>query len=159
MATQNIIQYLETSQYNALPSGGTVPVGIEAMNRRQIETFISGAAIAANDLVCLDLSKTANGEKAITIIKADGGDVTKRCVVGFALEAATGAGESVDVTIAGLHADANVITGVAKGTGLSTSGTPGRSDAYVAGDTVPVIGFALETAAANKAPVFVIKQF
>ena len=58
-----------------------------------------------------------------------------------------------------MHLDANVLTGVAQGTGLSTSGTPGRSDAYVAGDTVPVIGFALETAAANKAPVFVIKQF
>tara|TARA_R100001086_G_scaffold224174_1_gene142056 strand:- start:8192 stop:8674 length:483 start_codon:yes stop_codon:yes gene_type:complete len=160
MATQNIIQYLETSQYNALPNpGGLVPVGAEAMNRRQVETFIAGAAIAANDLVCLDLSKTDNGEKAITIIKADGAVVAKRCVVGFALNAATNAGDSVDVTIAGLHIDANVLTGVAQGTGLSTSGTAGRSDAYVAGDTVPVIGFALETAAANKAPVFVIKQF
>lgn len=159
MATQNLIQYLETEQYNALPAGGTVAVGIEAMNRRQVETFISGAAIAQNDLVCLDLSKTANGEKAITIIPADGADVAKRCVVGFALQAASAAGETVDVTIAGLHAEANVLTGVAKGSGLSTSGTPGRSDAYVAGDTVPVIGFALETAAANLAPVFVIKQF
>ena len=146
MATQNIIQYLETG------------VGIEAMNRRQVETFISGAAIAANDLVCLDLSKSSNGDKAITIIKADGSDVTKRCVVGFALEAATAAGQTVDVTIAGIHKSANVAA-VNKGDSLSTSGTAGRADAYVAGDTVPVIAFALENHSANVAPVFVLKQF
>ena len=57
MATQNIIQYLETTQYNALPSGGTVPVGIEAMNRRQIETFISGGAIVLMIWYVLTLAK------------------------------------------------------------------------------------------------------
>ena len=70
MATQNLIQYLETSGYNALPAGGTIPVGKEAMNRRQIETFISGAAIAANDLVALDLTATGLGTQGITVIKA-----------------------------------------------------------------------------------------
>lgn len=164
MATQNLIQYLETSQYNALPAGGTLPVGEAAMNRRQVETFISGAAIAANDLVCIDLAKTDNSEKVITIVKADGADITKRMCVGFALTTAAGAGETVDVTIAGLHAVANVNSGggagvaVQAGEFVSPSGVAGRADEYVAGDTVPPIGYALTTAAGDKAAVFVIKQ-
>ena len=159
MATQNIIQYLETSQYNALPSGGTVAVGIEAMNRRQIETFIAGAAIAANDLVALDFSKTSDGEIAITVIKATSGSTNSVAVVGFALNAATAAGETVDVTIAGLHTSANCKTGITKGMTLSISGVAGQADQYIAGDTVPIIGYAVENEAANVASVFVIKQF
>ena len=164
MATQNLIQYLETSQYNALPVGGTLPIGEAAMNRRQVETFISGAAIAAGDLVCIDLAKTDNSEKVITIIPADGAATTKRMCVGFALTTASGAGETVDVTIAGLHAEANCAdsggAGVAVQAGdfLSPSAVAGRADEYVAGDTVPPIAYALTTAAGNKAAVFVIKQ-
>ena len=61
MATNTIIQYLETSAYPAdQRDGSSEAVGIEASNRRQIETFISGAAIAANDLVALDFSQTAD---------------------------------------------------------------------------------------------------
>ena len=159
MATQNIIQYLETSQYNALPAGGTIAVGIEAMNRRQIETFISGAAIAANDLVALDFSKTSDGEIAITVIKADSGSTDSIAVVGFALNAAAGAGETVDVTIAGLHKSANVAGAVAKGDRLSISAVAGQADTYVNSDTVPVIAYACEADTANIASVFVIKQF
>ena len=159
MATQNIIQYLETSQYNALPSGGTVAVGIEASNRRQIETFISGAAIAANDLVALDFSQTADGDMAITIVKADSASTDSIAVVGFALNAATGAGENVDVTIAGLHQSANVAGAVAKGDRLSISAVAGQADTYVNSDTVPIIAYACEDDTANVASVFVIKQF
>ena len=159
MATQNIIQYLETSQYNALPAGGTIAVGVEASNRRQIETFISGAAIAANDLVALDFSKTSDGEIAITIVKADSASANSIAVVGFALNAATGAGENVDVTIAGLHQSANVAGAVAKGDRLSISAVAGQADTYVNSDTVPVIGYACEAPTANVGSVFVIKQF
>jgi hypothetical protein len=159
MATQNIIQYLETSQYNALPAGGTIAVGVEASNRRQIETFISGAAIAANDLVALDFSKTSDGEIAITIVKADSASANSIAVVGFALNAATGAGENVDVTIAGLHQSANVAGAVAKGDRLSISAVAGQADTYVNSDTVPIIAYACEDDTANVASVFVIKQF
>jgi len=159
MATQNIIQYLETSQYNALPAGGTIAVGVEASNRRQIETFISGGAIAANDLVALDFSKTSDGEIAITIVAADSTSANSIAVVGFALNAATGAGENVDVTIAGLHSSANLEGGVAKGDRLSISAVAGQADTYVNSDTVPVIGYACEAPTANVGSVFVIKQF
>ena len=159
MATQNIIQYLETSQYNALPAGGTIAVGVEASNRRQIETFISGGAIAANDLVALDFSKTSDGEIAITIVAADNASANSIAVVGFALNAATGAGENVDVTIAGLHSSANLEGTVAKGDRLSISAVAGQADTYVNSDTVPVIGYACEAPTANVGSVFVIKQF
>ena len=158
MATQNIIQYLETSGYNALPAGGTLPVGVEAMNRRQIETFISGGAIAANDLVALDFSATGDGTIGITVVKANAGSVDSIAAIGFALGTTTGAGETVDVTIAGIHVSANVAGAVAKGDRLSISAVAGQADTYVNSDTVPVLGYALEADTANIASVFVIKQ-
>ena len=45
MATNTIIQYLETG------------VGIEAMNRRQVETFIASEDIVAGDALSLDLAQ------------------------------------------------------------------------------------------------------
>ena len=108
MATQNIIQYLETSQYNALPIGGTVPVGIEAMNRRQIETFIASEAIAVGDTVALDFSKAGSGDKGIFVVKCDQGTATKKCGVGVAISAATAAGDTVDAVIAGMVDNAKV---------------------------------------------------
>lgn len=158
MSTQNIIQYLETSQYNALPSGGTTPVGVGAMNRRQVETFIAAEAIAANDLVSLDLSKTGDGDKGIYIVKADTGTATDKCAIGFALNGATAAGETVDVTVAGIHVSANVATVVAGDT-LCVGSTAGRASIYANTDVVPIIAISAEADTANVATVFVIKQF
>lgn len=167
MATQNLIQYLETEQYNALPGQSNVAVGISAMNRRQVETFIASEAIAANDLVSLDLSKTNDGDKGIFIVKADSGTATDSCAVGFALNEATAAGEKVDVTIAGIHVSANVDSATAAGSRLIVGSTAGR--ASVAADIVesgsatvaqrPLIAIAAEADTANVATVFVIKQF
>lgn len=167
MATQNLIQYLETEQYSALPGVANVAVGISAMNRRQVETFIASEAIAANDLVSLDLSKTNDGDKGIFIVKADSGTATDSCAVGFALNEATAAGEKVDVTIAGIHVSANVASTTAAGSRLIVGSTAGQ--AAVAPDideggsaTVaqrPLIAIAAEADTANVATVFVIKQF
>lgn len=167
MATQNIIQYLETSQYNALPSGGTTPVGVGAMNRRQVETFIAAEAIAANDLVSLDLSKTGDGDKGIYIVKADTGTATDTCAIGFALNGATAAGETVDVTVAGIHVAANVDGATVAGSRLIVGSTAGRAsvaaDIDEAGSATiaqrPLIAIAAEADTANVATVFVIKQF
>jgi hypothetical protein len=159
MSTQNIIQYLETSQYNALPSGGTTSVGVGAMNRRQVETFIAAEAIAANDLVSLDLSKTSDGDKGIYIVKADTGTATDKCAIGFALNGATAAGETVDVTVAGIHESANVDGATAAGDTLCIGSTAGRASIYLNTDVVPIIAIAAEADTANVATVFVIKQF
>jgi hypothetical protein len=158
MATQNIIQYLETTQYYAdQRDGSTVAVGPTVMNRRQIETFIAGGSISANDLVALDFSKTTDGEIAITVVAADSASVNSIAVVGFALADAA-SGETVDVTIAGLHVSANLNGTVAKGDRLSISAVSGQADTYVNSDTVPVIAYAVEAPTANVGSVFVIKQ-
>jgi hypothetical protein len=159
MATQNIIQYLETTQYNALPSGGTVPVGKEAMNRRQIETFIAGGVIAANDLVCLDLSATGLGTQGITVVKANSGALTTTIVVGFALSAAA-AGDTVDVTIAGLHESGKVAGAIGNnpGSALTAGATAGEAALYVNTDIQPIIGYCMGDATSGVTSVFVIKQ-
>ena len=78
--------------------------------------------------------------------------------MGFALSSAAAAGETVDVTIAGIHVSANVAGAVAKGDRLSISAVAGQADTYVNSDTVPVLAYALEDDTANVASVFVIKQ-
>ena len=158
MATQNIIQYLETEQYNALPGGSNVAVGVAAMNRRQVETFIAAEDIDANDLVALDLSQTSDGDKGIFVVKADTDTATDKCAIGFALADALD-GETVDVTIAGIHTSANVDAATAAGSSLCVGATDGQADVYEAGFTVPIIAIAAEAAATNVATVFVIKQF
>ena len=158
MATQNIIQYLETSQYNALPSGGTVPVGIEAMNRRQIETFIASEAIAVGDALSLDLAQTNNGDKAIFVMKADTGVNAKRCGIGIAISAAAAAGDTVDVCIGGM-AEAKVKAGTAVGDRLSIYSTVGILEPYQNTFEDPILAVAGAAEAGGKAIVFVIKQF
>ena len=159
MATQNIIQYLETSQYNALPAGGTIAVGIEAMNRRQIETFIASEAIAVGDALSLDLAQTNNGDKAIFVMKADTGVNAKRCGIGIAIGAAAAAGDTVDVCIGGM-AEAKVKAGTAVGDRLSIfNTTAGVLEPYQAGFEDPILAVAGANEAGGTAIVFVIKQF
>ena len=162
MATQNIIQYLETSQYNALPAGGTVPVGVEAMNRRQIETFIASEAIAVREAVAFDITKAGNGDKMIHVVKADSNDVEHTAFVGVALGAAE-IGETVDVCIAGL-CEAKTDGSVTKGSALSVFTTAGELKNYANSDVLPPVAYACEddgTAPlpADVATIIVIKQF
>ena len=161
MATQNIVQYLETTQYFAdQRDGSTTSIGPEAMNRRQIETFIAGGVIAANDLVCLDLSATGLGTQGITVVKADTTSNATTIVVGFALEAAAAAGDTVDVTIAGLHESGNVDTAIGNvpGARLAASNTAGEAALYANSDTLPIIGYCMGDATSGVTSVFVIKQ-
>ena len=69
MATQSLIQYLETSQTDGF--GASVPVGLAAMNRRQTEVFLAGEALDAGDWVALDLTAASDEVASITIAKAD----------------------------------------------------------------------------------------
>ena len=103
MATSTLIQFLG--------DGITSPSGTEAgtSNRRQVETFISGGAIAAGDWVSLDVSKTG-ADKALYVIEAPATASDARCI-GVALAAASAAGEQVRVVVAGYVAEANVATG------------------------------------------------
>jgi len=160
MATNTLIQYLERTAYDALPSGSTTAIGPQVMNRRQIETFIAGGAIAANELVAIDLSQTGLGVQAGTVVPADSTAGATVVAIGFALGSAA-EGETVDVTIAGVHESAAIksTATIAVGDRLKVSNSAGDADEYASGDTVPVIAYAMSTVTANVASVFVIKQF
>ena len=152
MATSTTLQYLDHQNKDS------ETYGITASNRRQVETYIAGGTIAANDLVAFDFSKSTDAEIALTVVKADSGSTDSIAAIGFALGGAS-AGEKVDITVAGIHVSANVAGAVAKGDRLSISAVAGQADTYVNSDTVPVIGYALEADTANVASVMVIKQF
>lgn len=159
MATQNIIQYLETEQYSALPGGSNVAVGVQAMNRRQIETFIASEAISAQDVVAFDITKTADGDKMVHVVKADGNDADRVAVVGVALEAAAAEGDTLDVCIAGI-CEAKTDGSVAKGDRLiADATTPGAFHTADAADVLPIIAYATEEDSGTVATVIVIKQF
>jgi hypothetical protein len=154
MATSTILQYLDQSSSDG-------DYGITMSNRRQIETYIAGGTIAANDLVAFDFDTAASqtdGTIALTVVAADSASANSIAVVGFALDAAS-TGDRVRVTIAGIHQSANVAGAVVKGDRLSISAVPGQADTYVNSDSVPIIGYALEDDTANVASVMVIKQF
>lgn len=148
MATNTLLQSLNDSA-NQATTGSS--------NRRQVETFIASSAIAANDLVALDIGTSNDSDKALYIIKADSSTGAGVVAIGFALDAAASPGDLVRVTIAGVHESANVDTTVL-GDRLKVSSTAGRAGVYGAGDTVPVLGYAVEADTANVATVIVIKQ-
>lgn len=156
MATSTNIQYLVNTAKDEF--GATVSIKT-ASDRRQIETFLAGAAITAGDWVMFDTSATDAG-RVLTVIQAtfvvtSGQPLT----VGVALNSATAAGQTVDVVVAGYAEGANVTTAVASGAALSINTTNGRGSAYVAGALSPICGITLEVAASNLADVWVIKQF
>jgi hypothetical protein len=152
MATNTLLQYLQSTD------GDGVALGITSSNRRQVERFIASSAIAANDLVALDFSKTADGDKALYIIKADD-SLISQVAIGFALNAATAAGDEVNVTIAGIHESANVHSSVAAGDRLIISSVAGQAKVISASDTSPIVAVAVEADTGNVATVVVLKQF
>jgi len=154
MATNTILQYLDSQA-----SDGS-SYGVSASNRRQIQKFIASETIVANDLVSLDLSKTADGDKGLFIVKADVGTGTDSCAIGFAIDGGA-AGEAISVTIAGIHENANVAAATAAGSPLCVGSTAGRAAVYTASVLYPVIAIAAEddSAVTNQATVCVLKQF
>jgi len=126
MATTDIIQYLETSAYSALPGGAAEAVGVRSLNRRKVETFIATEAIAIGQVVSLDASQTADGDKGIKCALAGTGSNDTVFAVGIALTAAA-AGETFDACIRGI-CEAQVAASAAKGNALYLTGTDGQLD-------------------------------
>ena len=157
MATNTIIQNLNTELYSAYPGGSTESVPTSSMNRRQTETFWASAAIVAGDFVALDFSKTADGDKALYVLKSDAASGQKVCVVGVALAGAA-SGEKVEVCIAGI-CDANVDAATVAGSMLGFGATAGRAAIITNTDVKPIVAIACEADTANIATVCVLKQF
>jgi hypothetical protein len=149
MATSELIQYLGTGS------------GVSTSHRRTEETFLASAAITAGDAVSFDLSKTADGDKTLYVIKADTDTATAKCFVGIALETQATVGGKIKVCIAGI-CDANVAAAVAgAGEALVIGATGGRLDVYAAASLLPIAAISCEddSAVANVATVFVLRQF
>ena len=157
MATSTNIQYLLASAKDELGATVTLPT---ASNRRQIETFISGGVIAAGDWVAFDTTQTG-ATKVLTVTTAALTALGNALVVGVALEAASAAGQQVDVVVSGYCAVAAVANAVAAaGVPLGiVGGTAGRAVAAVAADIGNACGVSLSAAAGNVAEVFVYKTF
>jgi len=158
MATSTNIQYLNSSGISEL--GATVQVGASTSNRRQVETFISGGVIAAGDWVAFDTSATG-ATKMLTVTTAALTALGNALIVGVALEAATAAGQQVEVVVSGFAGTAAVANAVvAAGVPLGVvAGTAGRATAVVAADIANACGVSLTAAVGNVAEVFVYKNF
>lgn len=152
MATNTLLQYLQADD------GSGVALGVTPSNRRQVERFIASSAISAGDIVALDISKTADGDKSLFVVKADTSAGATTLTIGVALEDAA-ANEDLNVVIRGFVKDANVATGGAIGDRIVGSSTAGRATQYAASSSQAILGYQLAAASGNKADVFVIKQF
>ena len=153
MATNRTIQYLGRD------ATGTRIDDSDLSSRRQVENFVAGAAFSAGDWVILDTSATGS-LRAATVIKAPASSVSA-AVMGCALQAATAAGDIVQVVVRGYHATATVNTSTASGNALFCGGTAaGTAEPYSqATATVAPCGIALADDTAGVAPVYVCGQF
>ena len=148
MATSELIQYLSAG------------AGVNTGHRRSEETFLASAAITSGDAVSFDLSKTADGDKTLYVIKSATGTATAKCFVGIALESQATVGGKIRVCTAGV-CDATVdgATLAAAGEALVIGATGGRLDVYAAASILPIAAISCETDTANVATVFVLRQF
>lgn len=82
MATNRLIQYLETTAYSAYPGGADVAIGSDVMNRGEYEQFwvapstsaSTTLTLAPGDIVCFDFIDGGAGEVVVNVKKsaADG---------------------------------------------------------------------------------------
>ena len=153
MGTSTLVQDLTTGR----------GVGVSA--RREVQAFVAQAAIASGDFVALYSAATLDGDKALQVLKAvTGGSPTAgtigpaALIIGVALNAATAAGDVVNVCLSGV-CEANVDGATAAGSLLCAGVTAGRADVYeVTFLSIPV-AMATEADATNVATVIMLKQF
>jgi hypothetical protein len=153
MATSTLIQKLFGAD-----ESGVGEDSIKVSNRQETEMFYASEAINDGDLVCLDISKTSDGDKMSYVkkLKTDAG--LTAVAIGIAdQDAASGA--LCRVVIKGFKADANIATGAAVGERFIGTSTAGRGDVLANTSTIPALGYIVTEAALNVADVIVLKQF
>jgi len=159
MATQNLLQRLDVA-------ADTTGSSADASNRRIEEVFIAVEAISSGDAVALDMSQTADSDKALKVVKADSGTATDKLCIGVALEDAAAAG-NIRVCIRGF-CEANVASATAAGDLLQIGATAGQLDVRTVAvdeggsatfNLFPIVAIATEEDTANVATVFVYSQF
>jgi len=156
MATSTLIQKLFASD-----ESGVGEDSIKVSNRQEMETFFASEAISDGDLVCLDISKTSDGDKMSYVkkLKADAGLTAVGIGIADQTISSNEVGNQIRVVIKGFKAGANVATGAAIGERIVGTSTAGRGDVLANSSTLPALAYVVTTASANAADVIVIKQF
>ena len=154
MATNTLLQSLNDSANQAT---------IDSSNRRQVETYLASAAIAAGDAVCFDASKTNASDKALYVLKASTNAATSKCFVGIAIEAAAAAGDRIKVCISGICiANITAANAASAGVNLMISSHPAAGELadYSAGSVLQNVGISCEARDGDgQATVMIFKQF
>ena len=121
MASSTLIQFLGPGEDQ------------NTVNRSVKETFLAGGTIVAGDLVALDLSKSADGDKLLYVVAADSGTAAKSIAIGVASAGAV-VNEKVDVLLRG----------------IATVKVDGSGTAIAAGDALVLAGVKLVKAVAGE---------
>jgi hypothetical protein len=174
MATQTLINYLETTQQDGF--GASVDVGLAAMNRRQVETFKADAALAAGEWVALSLGDGAgavrsDGVAAISVRPSDlndaGGLADTTSISSIIVGVVLGPASSRDDDGAGgvkSGGQALVCTrgicnaqvddsgaAITRGSALGGSNDAGHATAYAAASTFGICGYLIDPVAGGGA--------
>jgi hypothetical protein len=165
MATSTLIQKLDATAFESsktVPGSYTSVTTPDVSNRRQVETFIAGATVVVGDWLQFDTSATG-AARTLTVIQATNVALGNSLVCGVCLGSAESdgsltAGSKINVVVAGYVEGANVDGAVVAGNPLVVDTTAGRAHVGVTGD-IAFCGVALEADTANKAAVWVYKQF
>ena len=156
MATSTLVQFLGDGITS--PTGA----GADTSNRRQVETFISSAAIAAGDVVMLDTLKTG-ADRVLYIKQASAVATGNPLAIGVALNAAAAAGEQVRVVVAGYVEGVNCSAAGATAAGkpLVAGTVAGEVEEANTTDTSGLFGVALEPfgGATNSVAIHIFKRF
>ena len=141
MATSTLIQSLNAG--DAFPS-----------NRRCVETFLAGAAIAAGDFVAFDLSQTNDADKTLYVVPCNSAAPATKLAIGVAIAVDANTGK-VDVVLSGFAAGAKVNAAVVAGDNLDADATAGQA----AGSAHEGIAYAVTGAVGGAADVIVKRRF
>jgi len=152
MSSRSGLQYLELTAQDEFGTSVDIPT---ALDRREVKTFISGGAIVSGDWVMLDTS-VSDSARALTVVQALGLATGCALTVGVAIEAASAAGEKVEVVTRGYVEDASVAAAVAgAGIALMVGIVGGDALALTAAARTRPCGVSLEASAAGTADVYV----
>ncbi len=155
MATNTLLQRLD-------PSASTTGSSTAASNRRQIEEFLSSAAIAAGDVVGLDNTKTGP-DRVLYVKQAAAVTHGNALAIGVALDSVAGAEERVRVVVAGYVEGVNcTASAVASGAPVTAGAAAGQVRDALNSDLAGAFGVALEAkgaTTANKAAIHIFKRF
>ena len=156
MATNTLIQKLFASD-----ESGVGEDSVKVSNRQELETFFASESISDGDLVCLDISKSSDGDKMSYVkkLKTDAGLTAVAIGIADQTISSDQVGDLIRVVIKGFKADANIATGAAIGERFVGTSTAGRGDVLANSSTLPALGYVVTTASANAADVIVLKQF